>query len=39
MQQIPSVLLADTTTLRDLFAISNHNIVNELDCSTETSLF
>ena len=39
MLQIVSISLTDTTNLRDLFAKSNCNIVNELDDSTEPNLF
>ena len=39
MLQIVSISLTDTTTLRDLFGKPNYNIVNELDGSTEPSLF
>ena len=37
--QIVSISLTDTTNLKDLFAKPNYNIVNELDGSTEPSLF
>ena len=37
--QIVSILLSDTTSFKDLFAKPNYNIVNELDGSTEPSLF
>ena len=37
--QIVSISLTDTTTLKDLFAKPNYNIVNELDGSTEPCLF
>ena len=37
--QIVSILLSDTTNFKDLFAKPNCNIVNELDGSTEPSLF
>ena len=39
MMQIVSISLTDTTNLKDLFAKPNYNIVNELDGSTEPSLF
>ena len=39
MLQIASISLTDTTPLRDLFALPNYNIVNELDGSTEPTLF
>ena len=39
MLQIVSISLTDTTNLIDLFAKPNYNIVNELDGSTEPSLF
>ena len=39
MLQIVSISLTDTTNLKDLFAKPNYNIVNELDGSTEPSLF
>ncbi len=39
MLQIASVSLTDTIHLRDLFALPNRNIVNELDGSTEPTLF
>ena len=39
MPQIVSISLTDTTNLKDLFAKPNCNIVNELDGSTEPSLF
>ena len=39
MLQIVSVSLTDATTLKDLFAKPNYNIVNELDGSTEPTLF
>lgn len=39
MLQIVSVSLTDTTNLTDLFAKPNYNIVNELDDSTEPTLF
>ena len=39
MLQIASISLTDTTNLRDLFGKPNYNIVNELDGSTEPSLF
>ena len=39
MLQIVSVSLTDTTPLKDLFAKPNYNIVNELDGSTEPTLF
>lgn len=39
MLQIASVSLTDRTPLKDLFAKPNCNIVNELDGSTEPSLF
>ena len=39
MLQIVSISLTDTTNLKDLFAKPNYNIVNELDASTEPSLF
>ena len=39
MLQIVSISLTDITTLRDLFTKPNYNIVNELDGSTEPSLF
>jgi hypothetical protein len=37
--QIVSISLADITNLKDLLAKPNYNIVNELDSSTEPSLF
>lgn len=39
MLQIVSISLTDTTNIKDLFAKPNYNIVNELDGSTEPSLF
>ena len=39
MLQIVSISLIDTTNLKDLFAKPNYNIVNELDSSTEPTLF
>ena len=39
MLQIVSISFIDTTTLRGLFAKPNYNIINELDGSTEPSLF
>mgnify|MGYP003307231116 CR=1 FL=1 len=39
MLQIVSISLTDTINLKDLFAKPNYNIVNELDGSTEPSLF
>ena len=39
MPQIVNISLTDTINLRDLFAKPNYNIVNELDGSTEPSLF
>ena len=39
MLQIVSISLTDTTNLKGLFAKPNYNIVNELDGSTEPSLF
>ena len=39
MLQIVSISLTDTNNLKDLFAKPNYNIVNELDGSTEPSLF
>ena len=39
MLQIVSVSLTDTTPLKCLFAKPNYNIVNELDGSTEPTLF
>ena len=39
MLQIASISLTDTTPLRDLFAKPNYNIVNELDGSSEPTLF
>ena len=39
MLQIASISLTDTTPLRDLFGKPNYNIVNELDGSTEPTLF
>ena len=39
MLQIVSISLTDTTNIKDLFAKSNYNIVNEFDGSTEPSLF
>lgn len=39
MLQIASISLTDTTHLRDLFALPNFSIVNELDGSTEPTLF
>ena len=39
MLQIVSISLTDTTDLKNLFAKPNYNIVNELDGSTESSLF
>ena len=39
MLQIVSISLTDTTNLKDLFAKPNYNIVNELDGSTEPTLF
>ena len=37
--QIVSTSLTDTTNLKDLFAKPNCNILNELDGSTEPTLF
>ena len=37
--QIVSISLTDTTNLKDLFAKPNYNIVNELNGSTEPTLF
>ena len=39
MLQIVSISLTDITPLQDLFALPNDNIVNELDGSTEPTLF
>ena len=39
MLQIVSISLTNGTTLKDLLAKPNYNIVNELDGSTERSLF
>ena len=39
MLQIVSISLTDTISLKDLFAKPNYNIVNELDGSTEPTLF
>lgn len=39
MLQIASISLTDTAHLRDLFALPNISIVNELDGSTEPTLF
>ena len=39
MLQIASISLTDTTPLQELFAKPNYNIVNELDGSSEPSLF
>ena len=39
MLQIVSISLTDTTPLEDLFGKPNYNIVNELDGSTEPTLF
>ena len=39
MLQIVSISHTDITNLRDLFAKTNCNIVNELDDSTEPNLF
>lgn len=39
MLQIASISLTDTTPLEDLFGKPNYNIVNELDGSTEPTLF
>ena len=39
MLQIVNISLTDTTDLKDLFTKPNYNIVNELDGSTEPSLF
>ena len=39
MLHVVSISLTDTTNLKDLFAKPNYNIVNELDGSTEPSLF
>ena len=39
MLQIASISLTDTTPLRDLFAKPNYNIFNELDGSSEPTLF
>ena len=39
MLQIVSVSLTDATPLKDLFAKPSYNIVNELDGSTEPTLF
>ena len=39
MLYVISILRTDITTRRDLFAKPNYNIDNELDASTEPSLF
>ena len=39
MLQIACISLTDTTPLGDLFGKPNYNIVNELDDSTEPTLF
>ena len=39
MLQIVSISLTEIISLKDLFAKPNYNIVNELDGSTEPSLF
>lgn len=39
MLQIVSILLTDAINLKDLFAKPNYSIVNELDGSTEPTLF
>ena len=39
MLQIASISLTDTTPLQELFAKPNYNTVNELDGSSEPSLF
>ena len=39
MLQIVSISLTDTIILKDLFAKPNYNIVNELNGSTEPTLF
>ena len=39
MLQIVSISLTETISLKDLFAKPNYNIVNELDSSTEPTLF
>ena len=39
MLQIASISLTDTTPLVELFAKPNYNIVNELDGSSEPTLF
>ena len=39
MLQIASISLTDTTPLKDLFGKPNYNIVNELDGSSEPTLF
>ena len=39
MLQIVSISLTGATSLKDLFAKPNYNIVNEQDGSTEPSLF
>ena len=39
MLQIVSISLTDATPLKDLFAKPNYNIVNELNGSTESTLF
>ena len=39
MLQILSVSLTDTTSLKDLFAKPNYNVVKEVDGSTEPTLF
>ena len=39
MLQLVSISLTETTSLKDLFAKPNFNIVNELDGSTEPTLF
>ena len=39
MPQIVSTSLTDTTNLKHLFAKPNYNIINELDGSTEPTLF
>ena len=39
MLQVGSISLTDTTNLKDHFVKPNHNIVYELDGSTEPTLF
>lgn len=39
MQQIAGILLTDTTPLKELFELLNHNIINERNGSEESTFF